>query len=239
MELTEIWAAIRRRLWVVILMAVVASGTAYSLCRWYLPKAYAATATLMVIPGPSPGGDYVATLVTGQQMVATYAALAASPAVLTRVIHETPGSPSLTALTQDLTASDETGTNLMTITVKAANPLLAAHLSNAVAHAVTTTVTRVTGQPGIKVVANATPVRKPVSPRKMRTTAEAGALGIVLGVLLSFIWNSLDDVIRREEEVAQGLSCTVLGVISHIPVSGTPARHAASATGSPQRSVSS
>ncbi|NMP22955.1 YveK family protein [Sulfobacillus harzensis] len=244
MELLEVWKTIRRRLWLVLLMAVLAGGTAASLCRWYLPKMYASTATLMVIPGSdsgagSGGGTYIDTLVAAQQMVATYAALAESPEVLSQASQGLTNAPSPTALSHDVTAAAESGTNLMTVTVRANSPLLAQELANGVAQTLSSTVARVTGQSGLKVVASAKEQEKPVSPRTLRTTATGLALGLILGLLMSFIWNSLDDAIRREEEIVGALSCASLGVISRIPEAQGTAKRVASHAANPQRSVSS
>ncbi|MCL5115703.1 MAG: Wzz/FepE/Etk N-terminal domain-containing protein [Firmicutes bacterium] len=240
MELSQLWAAARRRLWVVILMAIIAAGSAASLSKWYLPKVYGATVTLMVIPSPSSGTDYITTLVTGQQMVATYAALATSPNVLSEAVQAVPGAPSISTLTKDVTAAPESGTNLMTLTVKAASATLAAQLSDSLATTLVNAVTRVTGQASLKVVAFARPDHTPVSPRLARTTAMALALGIVLGFFVAFIWNSLDDAIRQEDELAQVLDCPVLGVISTIPAGtrATNRKRAREASARRQRSVS-
>lgn len=241
MELVEVWRTIRRRLWLVLLMAVVAGGTAASLCRWYLPKMYASTATLMVIPGSASGssGDaYISTLVAAQQMVATYAALADSPEVLSQATEGLSNVPAETVLSRDVAATAQPGTNLMTVTAKTRSPILAQELANGVADTLSSTVQTVTGQSGLKVVAPAKEQVKPVSPRTLRTTATGLALGLILGLVLTFIWNSLDDAIRREEEIQEALSCTSLGVIARIPEPSGQAKRVKHAV-SPQRSVSS
>jgi capsular polysaccharide biosynthesis protein len=235
MELTEMWIAVRRRLWVVIMMVLIAGASAGALCRWYLPKAYSATATLMVLPGQTPSIDYLNTLVTGQQMVSTYAALATSPTVLSRATRNLTNVPTVAQLTSAVNASAETGTDLMTLTVRAARPDEDSILSNAIANTLTTTVSKVTGQHGLEVVAAATPNTKPVSPRTLRTTAAAAGLAIILGLMIVYMWNALDDAIRREEEIASALSCRSLGVVSTIPVTASPPKHVATA---PERSPS-
>jgi len=240
-ELLELWSAFRRRLWLIILMMIIAGGSAASLSKWYLPKIYAASVTLMVIPSPSAGTDYISTLVAGQQMVATYATLATNTHVLTTATASVPGAPSVPSLTKNVSATADSGTNLMTLTVKAKRPLLAALLSNSIARTLVSTVTHVTGQSGIKVVAYAVPKFTPVSPRLSRTTGMGAGLGLIFGVLIAFIWNSLDDAIRAEEDLQQTLQFPVLGVISTIPEvrHTTTRKRSAESTARRQRSVSS
>jgi len=63
-ELIELWRVIRKHLAMIVVVTVVAAATAGILSKFVLPKQYASTATLMVIPQNS-AQDLLTNLVTG------------------------------------------------------------------------------------------------------------------------------------------------------------------------------
>lgn len=239
--MAELWRAVRKRVWIVVAVAAIATLGAGAVARWYLPRLYAATATLMVIP-PASGPSAIDTMVTGQQMVTTYTTLASNATVVAKAALTVPGSPPPAALAQNIAATPEAGTNLLTVTVTSRHPRQAAQLTNAISHVLVSTVARITGQPTLKLVTPATPNATPVSPQLKRTLGLAFLLGLLGGVLLVWLMNALDDRVQREEEMATVLECPVLGVISTIPA--RTAERVRSETPSPsvrrnQRSASS
>lgn len=215
MELQELWRVIRKRLGIIILIAVVATATSGILSKFVLPKEYAGTATLIVIPRNS-AQDLLTSMVTGQQLVDTYAQLATSRAVIGNVAASPKFGLSLTQLSQIVTATAVANTDLLTITVKTTSPTLAAEIANAVAHATVNEVTAVQGQKNLEIVNPAVANDLPVAPKTKTNVAIALVLGLVVGGGLAFLLEYLDDTIHSEDDVKRVLDLPLLTVIPTI-----------------------
>ncbi|PSR34607.1 MAG: lipopolysaccharide biosynthesis protein [Sulfobacillus benefaciens] len=215
MELQELWRVIRKRLGIIILIAVVATATSGILSKFVLPKEYAGTATLIVIPRNS-AQDLLTSMVTGQQLVDTYAQLATSRAVIGNVAGSPKFGLSLTQLSQIVTATAVANTDLLTITVKTTSPTLAAGIANAVAHATVNEVTAVQGQKNLEIVNPAVANDLPVAPKTKTNVAIALVLGLVVGGGLAFLLEYLDDTIHSEDDVKRVLDLPLLTVIPSI-----------------------
>ncbi|MFH0962416.1 MAG: polysaccharide biosynthesis tyrosine autokinase [Planctomycetota bacterium] len=63
--------------------------------------------------------------------------------------------------------------------------------------------------------------KRPVSPRKARNVAVGALLGLVLGLMLAFALEHLDDTVRTPEEMERFLSLPVLGFVPRISRNGS------------------
>lgn len=218
MALQQLWPVLKRRAWLIILCVVVASATSFGLTRWYLHRVYQGQSIMMVIPNTNSGQSFLTTLVTGQQMVTTFAALTTSHIVVSKAIASLGWNLSASDATKEITASPDTSTNLLTITVRSNSPQNASSLSNAVAESLVSTITKITGQSSLKIVAPATPNPTPISPKPKLDTALASAIGLLVGLGLVIAWESLDDTIHNEDEVIKLFNLPVLGEIPNLPL---------------------
>lgn len=123
-----------RRSWAIIVAAVVTALLAGWAVTALLPPTYETQAQVLVRPAVSGEGENLAqasAYVAGQ--VATYAALAETPAVLDPAISRSGVEVASTELVDDVTAEVVPDTSLITITVEAGTPTDAAELANATA----------------------------------------------------------------------------------------------------------
>ncbi len=215
MELQELWRVIRKRLKMIILITVVAVATSGILSKFVLPKQYAGTATLIVIPHNSTQ-SLLTSMVTGQQLVDTYAQLVDSRAVVGGVIQSLGLNVTVTHLTKMITATPLTNTDLLTVTVKAPSPSFAARVANEVALKTVAEVTLVQGQKNLEVVNPAINSPIPVGPKTKINVAIALVLGLMVSAGLAFLLEYLDDSVRSEEDVKRVFDLPLLTVIPSI-----------------------
>ena len=213
MELLDIWAVIKKRLWILATLLLVAVGSAYSLTRWYLPKVYESTTLLMVTPSPQPGQDYLSTLVTAQQMVATYAELATNQSVIQSAIAALPWHIGTIEATSNVVATPSTDTNLLTIQGKGSSPLRASQFTQAVAQSLLLHANQLAGARTVRVVNNAVPVDKPEAPKKTKDLTIAAVLAIFVGGTWILTAEYLDDTITDERTARRILHQPILATI--------------------------
>lgn len=215
MELQELWRVIRKRLKMIIIITVVAVATSGILSKFVLPKQYAGTTTLIVIPHNSTQ-SLLTSMVTGQQLVDTYAQLVTSRPVVGGVIQSLGLNVSVTHLTKMITATPLTNTDLLTVTVKAPSSSFAAQVANEVAVKTVSEVTLVQGQKNLKVVNSAINNPIPVGPKTKVNVAIALVLGLMVSAGLAFLLEYLDDSVRSEDDVKRLFDLALLTVIPTI-----------------------
>lgn len=215
MELKELWRIIKKRLVMVVVITLVATITSGVLSKFVLSRQYAGTATLIVIPHNSTQ-DLLTSMVTGQQLVDTYAQLVTSREVVQPVYSGLHSGMSLTKFTGAITATPETNTDLLTVTVKGSSPAFASRVANLVASQTVATVARVEHQKDLQVITPASPNPIAVSPKSKTNVAIAFVLGLLVSGGLAFLLEYLDDSVHSEDDVKRYFGLPVLTVIPTI-----------------------
>lgn len=124
MELKQYWIVFRKWIWLVILGAVLAGGTAYLISRSMTPV-YQARATLMVSPGNVQTAESYSTLMASERLAQTYAQLLQSPPVMGKTLEQLgPGS------SFSVSAMPVPDTQLLSVRVTGTDPQRIAHAAN-------------------------------------------------------------------------------------------------------------
>lgn len=220
MELRDYLHVLRKYAVLIVITTLVGVGAA---ALWSLTRTpmYTASSTVYV---STQSGDTVAELQQGQTFtqarVATYAALATTPVVIDPVISELGLDSTAASQAARVTATAETGTNLITITVTDADPAQAAEISNAISGSLTTTVESLDTLDGQEVspvrltrVENALPPSQASSPNVPLNLALGLLLGIAAGIGIAMLLTVLDTKVRTKRDVLHITDTPVLGAI--------------------------
>lgn len=222
MELRDYLHVLRKYAVLIVIMTLVGVGAA---AVWSLTRTpmYQASSTVYV---STQTGDTVAELQQGQTFtqarVATYAALATTPVVIDPVITELGLDATAASQASRVTATAQTGTNLITITVTDADPAQAAEISNAIAGSLTTTVESLDTLEGEETspvrltrVENALPPSQASSPNVPLNLVLGLLLGLAAGVGIAMLLTVLDTKVRTKRDVEHITETPVLGAIPY------------------------
>ncbi|MGF2948878.1 polysaccharide biosynthesis tyrosine autokinase [Microbacterium alcoholitolerans] len=222
MELRDYLHVLRKYAVLIVITTLVGVGAA---AVWSLTRTpmYTAASTVYV---STQTGESVAELQQGQTFtqarVATYAALATTPVVIDPVITELNLDATAAVQASRVTATAQTGTNLITITVTDADPAQAAEISNAIAGSLTTTVESLDtldGQESSPVrltrVKNALPPSQASSPNVPLNLVLGLLLGLAAGVGVAMLLTVLDTKIRTKRDVEHITETPILGAIPY------------------------
>lgn len=213
MEIQELWRVVKKRLVMILVLTVMAAASSAILSRFVLARQYAGTATLIVVPHGS-AQDLLTSMVTGQQLVDTYASLVTTRPVLETAMKSLGWTAPTSRLAKDIVATPKANTDFVEITVKEPTAAWAARVANAVAKATVAEATRIDGgQTDLQIVAQAVPARHAVDPDIKTNVAVAVALGLMTGSGLAFLLEYLDDSLHTEEEAKRYLDMAVLSAI--------------------------
>lgn len=221
MDWSRLLAAVKKHLWIIILVAVCATGGGWALSRWELAPVYQSRSLLMVIPHHSTTQNQLNGLVSGQQLVATYTALAKSPAWIKSASTLLRGAITPTTLAEDIQVTSEPNTNLILVVASAPSSTTAMQICRAVSTTLLRTAQRVTGSSVLREIspASRSPIPVSIKPRDME--AGMGLIGLVGALAVVLVLELLNDSIVT---VADATKFTELPVLAEIPWMPVPRR---------------
>ncbi|GIG19672.1 hypothetical protein Cch01nite_03960 [Cellulomonas chitinilytica] len=222
MEIGEYLAALRKRWYVIVVLAVLGAGIGYQQAQASTPM-YRSTAKVFV---SLARGDTVADLVQGstytRNLVESYVQLTTVPAVLEPVIDELDLPVSAKQLASVVHAEAPLDTMLIEISASSRSAQRASDVANAVANQLSETVeslspTSADGVASVKItmVGEATPAGVPFSPNTKLLVATGGALGLAIGFAIALAWARLDTKVRGTADLPREPARPLLGLIPH------------------------
>ncbi|WP_100345678.1 polysaccharide biosynthesis tyrosine autokinase [Compostimonas suwonensis] len=225
MELRD-YIRILRKSWVLIVVLVlvgIGAAAAYSITQ---TPVYSSSAKVFV---STSGGSTVSELQQGntftQQRVKTYADLVNTPIVLLPVIADLGLDMTSEQLSGWVSASAPLDTTLIEITVTETDPAQAAAIATAVSESLTNVVETIetsdseAAAPPVRLtlVQHAAVPQRPVSPNVPLNIALGALIGLVLGVGVAVLRETLDTRIRNERDVELVTDTPILGGIVFDP----------------------
>lgn len=222
-DLLELVSIVRRRLWILLTVPVVAALTAAAVSLYVLDPIYEASTTLWVVKKESGAIDYQ-TLLLYRNLTKTYGEVAKSRRVLEKAAASLGGTPTADQLQNAIRVTPVRDTEILQIAVQDTDPHRAADAANAIAQAFTEEIQRFIRLDNVGTVDPAEVPRSPVKPKPVLNTALALVLGVMVALGLIFLVELADTSLRTPEDVERRLGLPVLGVIPIIePVGAQPA----------------
>ncbi|MBF0688969.1 MAG: polysaccharide biosynthesis tyrosine autokinase [Cellulomonas sp.] len=220
MELDEYLLALRKRWFVIAVLAVVGGALAWAYAQSITPAYRASASVFASVTEAESAGELVQGSTFVQNSVTSFARLASMPAVLDPVIDELDLDTTAKDLSKRVTADNPLNTVVLEISTTDPDPQVAATISNAVARQLAVTVQSLSprtqaGESAIQLtmVAPAVAPAVPFQPNTRFLTASGAAAGAVLGVALALLLTVLDTRLRTRSDVEKVSGLPVLGTI--------------------------
>jgi capsular polysaccharide biosynthesis protein len=221
LSLTDVLGILRRRFWIVLLLALIAVGLTALLSYVVMPPIYQADTTLIVNEHPgvaqgTSGVDY-GQIETNRSLAVTYARIIASRAILQDTIDTLGLDETVKQLTDMTTVQVQGQTEIIAVRVKDKSAARAAIIANAIAKSfIAQLPTLVNRVENVSVIDRAVPVTDQVSPRPLLNMAVACVGALMLGVLLAFLVDYFDDVVKTPDDIKKLFGLRVLAVVPDI-----------------------
>jgi capsular polysaccharide biosynthesis protein len=221
LSLTDVLGILRRRFWIVFVVVFAAVSAAALLSYVILPPVYEADTSLIVNERPgvaqgTSGVDY-GQIETNRSLAVTYARIIASRAILQDTI-DTLGLPETMKQLTNMTSVQVQGqTEIIAVRVADKSAARAAIIANAIAKSfIAQLPTLVNRVENVSVIDRAVPVTEQVSPRPLLNMAVAFVAALILGVLIAFLVDYFDDVVKTPDDVKKLFGLRVLAVVPDI-----------------------
>ncbi len=211
-DLRRIFAVVRRRFWVLFVMAVTAALVSGIVSFYFIAPTYTSSVTLMVAKTESPVTDYN-TVLMDRNLVPTYAEIAKSRTVASRVVNALGLNTTVADLQDRIKVTAVNNTQVIRIAVDGSTPQEAQLTANAVASAFMDQVQSLMKVENVAIVDPAVAPTGASRPQPVRNVMLAAALGLMAGFGLVFLLEYLDNTMKNSDDVARYLELPVLGTI--------------------------
>jgi len=216
-SIEQIFHIILKRIGLVLLIPILAA-IATGLYSWFvLDDVYQASSTVIVSNQKTTAdtssqltySDYTLNV----QLVNSYRVICKTNRVLDQVIAEL-GLPMSTAqLSDKVSVTSASDTEIIHILVKDKDPVLAQSITNSITRIFQSEVKDIMKMDNVQIIDEAPLPRTPVEPNRVKNVMIGALAGLVIGIGLAFLLEYLDRSVKTEEQVQELLGVPVLGVV--------------------------
>lgn len=221
MELKEYISIIIKRIWLIILLPIIASIVSGYISFYIIEPVYEANTTLYII-NKSSGSEFSIAyndLLVGQQLVKDYKEIVKSRRITSEVIEEL-GLKNITPskLAEKINVNAKNDTRLIEIKVQDNSSQVATDIANKLAEVFTREIVKIMRVENINIVDIAQLPENPIKPKPVMNIAVAFMVGLLIALGIIFAIEYLDDTIKTTDDVEKYLGITVLGTIPEFTI---------------------
>lgn len=217
-NLAELLSALIRKLWLILLCAVIAGALTYVYTANFIQPMYRSRITVYVnntMENSNINNNSISAtdLATSQRLVATYINILKSDRVLQPVADSIGGGISASYIRSLMTASSLEETEIFEVIISHNDPRLAAQIANAIADVAPENIAEIVEGSSTKIIDRAKVASVPYSPNKSRNTLFGIFGGALIAACFVILQTMLDVRVKGEEDLAQISNAPVLGLI--------------------------
>ncbi len=218
-DLKDLFKVILKRLWIVVLCAVLLGTAVLVYTVNFVTPQYQASVTIYVNNNSGKtDGTYISSsdLAVALRLVETYVNIIQSDTVLEKVIAETGLKLSADQVRGMISAEVIGETEMFKVTVRTPNPQISADLANAIATVAPNEIVTIIEGSSAKIIDYAKVPKTYSSPNYTLNTIVGGIVGAGLAILIFLLQMLMDAQIKSEEDLTRLYAIPVLGVIPQL-----------------------
>jgi capsular polysaccharide biosynthesis protein len=217
-SLRELFYTLRKRIWLIISIAIVATLASGIISFYVLTPIYSASTQLLVNQEKTDKAFQYNEIQTNLQLINTYSVIIKSPAILDKVAQQLDTDLTSDQLNSKISVASEKDSQVLNITVQDPDPYMAEDIANTVASVFQNDIVNIMSVDNVSILAKAKTKEdpSPIKPKPVLNIAIALVIGLMAGVGLSFLLEYLDNTIKNEMDVEKVLGLPVLGAINTI-----------------------
>lgn len=214
-DIRELLLILRKRLWIVILITIIATTASGAFSFFVLEPIYQANTTLYVGKNISTDGQvgYQDILMSGQ-LVKDYRELVRSRLVSNIVISELGLKDTTTTQIADMLGVNlKSDTRIIEITAQHTDPKFAQIIANKVADVFEKKAIELIEVDNVQVIDVAETPKNPIKPNKTMNVAIGFVLGLMFGLGLVLLIEYIDNTLKTPNDVEKHLGLAIIGTI--------------------------
>lgn len=211
--LKDLWDIFVQRVWVMVLVAIVAAGGLFFVNRLTFVPAYSSTATLYILRQDSEAATESSDFSLALNVVNDCDYLLKSHSVLDEVLQELNLEIDYDNLSKNVSTSNPDDTRILEVTVESNSPERAKQIVDTLCKIGQEKITEAMGFQQVNLYEYGTLDPEPCNTTGLTTYLLVGIIAAVLAYSLFLVIFLLDDRIRTEEDIERYLGLSVLGDI--------------------------
>lgn len=220
-DFLHIVKSVWRRIWVLILVAVIGGTAGFLYSTFMITPQYSSSIMLYVNNssfslGSSNFSISSSELTAAQSLVKTYSVLLKNKTTLNEVIEKADIDLDYTELYQMIETGAVKETEVLEVKVTADDPYLAADIANTIAEVLPDKIATIIKGSSMEIVDLAVPNTQKVSPNITRNTEIGLLLGAILTIIVLVILALLDDTIHDDEYILRTYDYPILAKVPNL-----------------------
>ncbi|MES9684618.1 Wzz/FepE/Etk N-terminal domain-containing protein [Gottfriedia acidiceleris] len=219
-SLQELFGVIKKRLVMIISIAVVAAVVTGVISYLFLTPIYQSSTQLLVNQKETKDSSIYQynQVQTNVQLINTYNVVIKSPAILDEVINQLNLDYTVAELTKNITVASEKDSQVFTVTVQDPDPEQAQAIVNMIASVFQTKIKTIMSVNNVTVLAKAdlSESPSPIKPNPKLNIAIGFVVGLMVSVGIAFLLEFLDNTVKNEKQLEELLELPILGVITEV-----------------------
>lgn len=213
-DLIELAQKIFKFWWLLLLAAILCGGLAFYVTKYHITPIFEAKTTLFI--GKEQGALAELSLnelSVGNKLVTDYTELIRTNNVLEQVIIELKLDTTAEILREKIEVRTVNDSRFIYVSVQDPSPKMAQAIADQVSIILKDKAEEIVGAKNVYIVDKAKLPIVQISPSKMKNTAIAAILGIMVGLALIFINMMLNNTIEKDEDIEKAIGINVIGII--------------------------
>lgn len=213
-DLRELFGVLKSKLWIILLITILAAGIAGFASDRMLTPIYESTTKLCVVnKSQSISSLSLSDLQLGSQLTKDYMVLVKSRPVTEQVISNLGLTMTHEELVNILTISNPTDTRILEITAQYPDAYMAKQIVDEVAAVSAQRMAVIMDMKEPSIVEEGHVATSPSSPNILKNTAIAGILGMIATIFILTVIYLMDDTIKSTEDIGKYLGLTTIGLV--------------------------
>jgi capsular polysaccharide biosynthesis protein len=215
-SLKELFAILRKRLWLIISLTVIAAVTAGVISFYFLTPIYQASTQLLVNQSKDDKQIDINQVQTNLDLINTYNVIMKSPVILEKVIAQMNLDTTVGQLNEQITVSSKENSQVVEVSVEDKDPAQAVQLANTIGDVFKKEIVTIMNVDNVSILSKSQLAEdpSPIKPKPLLNIAIALVVGLMAGVGLAFLLEYMDTTIKTEQDIENVLGLPVLGTIS-------------------------
>lgn len=219
-DLRELFQILKKRIWMIILITLVATLTSGIISFFVITPIYDSSTDLLVNKSESDLNALFSynDIQTNLKLIDTYNVIIKSPRIIDLVISRYNLDFSSQELTDKISVKSIKNSQVMSITVTDPDHGQAVMIANAIAETFKKEIVKIMNVDNVQILTQAKGVESPspIKPKPMLNMVIAFVVGFMTAIGLAFLFEYMDNSIKTESDVERLLGYPVLGSIGII-----------------------
>ena len=212
-DLVELYYYLRKKLWIVAVVAMVCAVLGYGYTTFFMDTQYTARTRIYVLNRSDETRVSYSDFQISNVLLEDYVVLITGQNVTKEVVKEMNLNMTAAQLESMISVSAPSDTRVIQISVTDTDPQRAADIANCVREIASVQIKEIMDVDAVNLVYEADVPQYKSGPNVRRNAILAAALGFLVSVAVLIVVHLVDDTIRTEEDVEHYLGLSVMGVI--------------------------